>query len=134
MPKYYETAEHVIAASIALPIVDILAVALKFRVRRIQKQPWKADDWCLVPATVRRFSCLIASSHCLKTATDSLTLPKLLTLAIGVVVSYGAFHRALGWPLQRPPDSQGGSASRATGQEILARKVWSHISGVVDSC
>lgn len=56
MPKYYETAEHVIAASIALPIVDVFAVALKFRVRRIQKQPWRADDWCLVAATVRRFS------------------------------------------------------------------------------
>lgn len=56
MPNYYETAPHVIAASIALPIVDIFAVALKFRVRRIQKQPFKADDWCLVPATVRRLS------------------------------------------------------------------------------
>lgn len=65
MPKYYETAEHVIAASIALPIVDILAVALKFRIRRIQKHPWKADDWCLVPATVRRFSGLTSSVHCL---------------------------------------------------------------------
>lgn len=55
MPKYYETAGHVIAASVALPVVDIIAVALKFRIRRIQKQPWKADDWCLVPATVQRF-------------------------------------------------------------------------------
>lgn len=53
MPKYYETAGHAMAASVALPVVDIIAVALKFRIRRIQKQPWKADDWCLVPATVR---------------------------------------------------------------------------------
>ncbi|KAK2611831.1 hypothetical protein N8I77_005153 [Diaporthe amygdali] len=53
MPKYYETAAHVIAASVALPVVDILAVALKFKVRRIQKQPLKADDWSLVPATVQ---------------------------------------------------------------------------------
>lgn len=57
-------------------------------------------------------------------------LEQLLTLAIGVVVSYGAFHRALGWPLQPAPDSQAGSAARATGQEILARKVWSHRSGL----
>ncbi|KAJ0120490.1 hypothetical protein J7T55_015219 [Diaporthe amygdali] len=99
MPKYYETAAHVIAASVALPVVDILAVALKFKVRRIQKQPLKADDWSLVPAT-------------------------LLTLAIGIVLSYGAtHHHAIGWPLEIPPDSKGGPARSATEQEMLARKV-----------
>lgn len=56
MPKYYETAPHVLAAGIAFPIIDIIAVALKFKVRRIQNQPLKADDWTLVPATVCQFS------------------------------------------------------------------------------
>lgn len=55
MAKYYETAPHVIAASISLLIVDILAVSLKFWVRHTAKQPLKADDWLLVPATVRRY-------------------------------------------------------------------------------
>lgn len=54
MSKYYDTAPHVIAASVALPVVDIIAVALKFRTRQFQKQPLKADDWLLVPATVSK--------------------------------------------------------------------------------
>ncbi|KAL2278287.1 hypothetical protein FJTKL_14557 [Diaporthe vaccinii] len=99
MPKHYETAAHVIAASVALPVVDILAVALKFKVRRIQKQPLKADDWSLVPATF-------------------------FTSAIGIVLSYGATnHHAIGWPLEIPPDSEGGPTRPATEQEMLARKV-----------
>lgn len=123
MPNYYETAPHVIAASIALPIVDIFAVALKFRVRRIQRQPFKADDWCLVPATVRRFSKPPSRLPGGAIAAANLApLGQLLTLAIGIFATYGARHRAIGWPLRTPPGYQ--SNPRATEQETLARKVW----------
>jgi hypothetical protein len=50
---YYEEGKHIIAASIAMAAVDVLAVAMKFWVRLSFKQPLKADDWLLVPATVR---------------------------------------------------------------------------------
>jgi hypothetical protein len=53
MPVYYEIAGHNIAAGVVLSVVDIFTVALKFWTRRIQRQPLKADDWFLVPATVR---------------------------------------------------------------------------------
>jgi hypothetical protein len=55
MPAYYETAGHAIAAGVVLSIVDIITVALKFWTRIIRIQPLKADDWFLVPATVRLF-------------------------------------------------------------------------------
>lgn len=131
MPKHYETAAHVIAASVALPVVDILAVALKFKVRRIQKQPLKADDWSLVPATVRRFSSLILTAQRVRTSTNVLLLAQFLTSAIGIVLSYGATnHHAIGWPLEIPPDSEGGPTRPATEQEMLARKVWRNCMGV----
>lgn len=50
---YFETGKHLIAASISLMVVDIIAVATKFWVRLRLKQPLMADDWLLVPATVR---------------------------------------------------------------------------------
>ncbi|KAI6086756.1 hypothetical protein F4821DRAFT_278438 [Hypoxylon rubiginosum] len=49
---YYETPSHNIAAGIILPVVDIIAVGLRFWVRTKQKQALKADDWLLVPATI----------------------------------------------------------------------------------
>lgn len=53
---YYETGRHLIAASIALAVVDVIAVATKFWVRLSFKQSLLADDWLLVPATVRTTS------------------------------------------------------------------------------
>jgi hypothetical protein len=50
---YFETGKHLTAASISLMVVDIIAVAFKFWVRLRLKQPLLADDWLLVPATVR---------------------------------------------------------------------------------
>ncbi|KAG8157635.1 hypothetical protein KVR01_012677 [Diaporthe batatas] len=100
MPRYYETAPHALAAGIAFPIIGIIAVALKFKVRRIQNQPLKADDWTLVPAT-------------------------LFTFAIGIAISHGATHEAIGWPLKERPDTTGDTPPEATSQERLARTVWS---------
>ncbi|KAI0508977.1 hypothetical protein F5B22DRAFT_649477 [Xylaria bambusicola] len=98
MSMYYETATHSIAAGVVLSIVDTFVVSLKFWTRRIQKQPLKADDWLLVPATI-------------------------LTVGIGVVLTYGATHKAIGWPLVVPPDYQGNINMMYTDQVSLSRKV-----------
>ncbi|KAJ2985496.1 hypothetical protein NUW58_g5497 [Xylaria curta] len=98
MSKYYETAGHNIAAGVVLSAIDIVAVALKFWTRRVQKQPLKADDWLLVPAT-------------------------LFTTGIGIVITYGATHQAIGTPLQIPPGYVGDANLLYSDQVILARKV-----------
>jgi hypothetical protein len=50
---YYQTPGHVIAAGMVLSAMDLVAVVLRFKARRKGKQPLKADDWLLLPATVR---------------------------------------------------------------------------------
>lgn len=49
---YWQTPGHVVAAGIGLSFLDIVAVAMRFAARKSQRQPLKADDWLLVPATV----------------------------------------------------------------------------------
>ncbi|KAI0532350.1 hypothetical protein GGR58DRAFT_490582 [Xylaria digitata] len=77
---YFQTPGHVIAAGIGLSVLDIISVLLRFAARKKQKQPLKADDWLLVPAT-------------------------LFTLGIGVAMVYGVSMRALAYPYVLPPDS-----------------------------
>ena len=50
---YYQTPGHVIAAGIALSLLDIAVVSMRFASRIKTKQSLKADDWLLLPATVR---------------------------------------------------------------------------------
>ena len=50
---YYQTPGHVIAAGIALSLLDIAVVSMRFASRIKSKQSLKADDWLLLPATVR---------------------------------------------------------------------------------
>lgn len=49
---YYQTPGHVMAAGIALSLLDISVVALRFMARRKGKQPLRIDDWLLLPATL----------------------------------------------------------------------------------
>ncbi|KAI1502483.1 hypothetical protein F5X99DRAFT_427139 [Biscogniauxia marginata] len=49
---YYQTPGHVVAAGILLSLVAIIAVAVRFTTRTKEKQPLKADDWLLLPATM----------------------------------------------------------------------------------
>lgn len=97
MPVYYETAGHSIAAGVVLSLVNTFSVALKFWTRRIQRQPLKADDWLLVPAAI-------------------------LSIGIGAVLTYGATHKAIGWPLLIPPGYQGDVSLLYTDQVSLSRK------------
>ena len=52
---YYQKAEHVIAAAVILPVLDLIAVGLRFYTRRKQRISPQADDWLTIPALV----CLI---------------------------------------------------------------------------
>ncbi|KAI9896982.1 hypothetical protein N3K66_008004 [Trichothecium roseum] len=49
---YYQTPGHIVAAGIALPILDIAVVALRFASRLKSRQPLGPDDWLLIPATI----------------------------------------------------------------------------------
>ncbi|KAI1849070.1 hypothetical protein JX266_005031 [Neoarthrinium moseri] len=54
---YWTTPSHVIAAGIGLSVLDIAFVSLRFAARKKQRQPLKADDWLLVPATPTPLRC-----------------------------------------------------------------------------
>ena len=49
---YYEKPEHFIAASVLLPLLDTIVVALRFYGRRRQSLSLQADDWCTLVALV----------------------------------------------------------------------------------
>ncbi|KAI2468649.1 hypothetical protein F4781DRAFT_255364 [Annulohypoxylon bovei var. microspora] len=68
--KYYQEPEHVIGMAIVLPVIDIIVVGLRFRVRRLQKLPLKLDDWLMIPAT-------------------------LMTLCLGIDLVYGVSRQGL---------------------------------------
>ncbi|KAF2864799.1 hypothetical protein BDV95DRAFT_632637 [Massariosphaeria phaeospora] len=101
-PVYFETGKHLIAASLALAVVDVIAVASKFWVRLSFKQPLMADDWLLVPATA-------------------------LSIGIGGMLTYGASEGALGGSINVPPGAAG-RAELEMAQLTLGRKCGVHIS------
>lgn len=45
-------ASSVLALSITLPVIDIIAVGLRFHVRQKQKSRLEADDWLCLAALV----------------------------------------------------------------------------------
>ncbi|MCJ1356783.1 MAG: hypothetical protein MMC33_006779 [Icmadophila ericetorum] len=49
---YYQKAGHVIAAAVVLPVLDFIAVGLRFYTRRKQRVPILADDWITIPALI----------------------------------------------------------------------------------
>lgn len=51
--------------SIALTILDIVAVYARFYARRKQKQPFKIDDWLVLPALVGDIHNTVPSSSSL---------------------------------------------------------------------
>ena len=52
----YATPGSMIALGAAFPALGIVAVALRFYTRRIQKAPLKLDDWLTIPVLVGQFS------------------------------------------------------------------------------
>ncbi|KAF4624982.1 hypothetical protein G7Y89_g13188 [Cudoniella acicularis] len=47
---YYQLASYNLAAAIALPILDVIAVILRIYARKKQNLPLKLDDWLTIPA------------------------------------------------------------------------------------
>ena len=53
---YSQSQASLLSVAIALPLLDTLAVLLRFCVRRKQHQSLLADDWLTLPALVLQFS------------------------------------------------------------------------------
>ncbi|KAI1101069.1 hypothetical protein F4804DRAFT_23669 [Jackrogersella minutella] len=96
--EYYFKSGHVVAAGVVLSVVDIIAVILRFRIRRAQRQPLLADDWLMIPAL-------------------------LITTGIGICLVYGASQKALGYPANISSDSIGSSLEVSNGQVSTAFKI-----------
>ncbi|KAI1772959.1 hypothetical protein F4818DRAFT_129498 [Hypoxylon cercidicola] len=100
--RYYMRAENVIAASIALSILDIVAVALRFWARKVQKNPPRADDWLMIPAT-------------------------LVTVGIGIDQLYGVSQKGLGYWTEIPPGYTGTKSDLVTPQLVAKSQVeWAY--------
>ena len=56
---YYQSQASILSVAIALPLLDTIAVLLRFCVRRRQRQSLLADDWLTVPALVVQLSFII---------------------------------------------------------------------------
>ncbi|KAI2465644.1 hypothetical protein F4781DRAFT_408416 [Annulohypoxylon bovei var. microspora] len=95
---YYMRPDHVVAAAIALSVVDIIAVALRFWARKIQRQPPKADDWLMIPATM-------------------------MTVGIGIAEIYGVSQRGLAYRTVIPAGYTGSTSDLVTPQLMLKSQV-----------
>ncbi|KAK8062199.1 hypothetical protein PG997_014296 [Apiospora hydei] len=93
---YYQTAQHAVAAGVALSLLDIGAVTCRFKARALSKQPLKIDDWLLLPAT-------------------------LLTIGVGICLVYGAYHEAFGY--RQFPTSMENPSTLALNQMGLSIKL-----------
>ncbi|KAI0849109.1 hypothetical protein F5Y00DRAFT_261925 [Daldinia vernicosa] len=90
-PLYYMRPGHVIAAATVLSAIDIFVVGLRFWARKVMKQPLRADDWLMLPAT-------------------------LLTVGIGICQLYGVSQKALGYRTVIPDGFQGNPFELVTPQ------------------
>ncbi|KAF7525077.1 hypothetical protein G7054_g11194 [Neopestalotiopsis clavispora] len=95
---YYETPGHVIAGAIALSVMDVAMLLMRFWTRRKKKQGLKADDWLMVPATI-------------------------MTIGIGVAMIYGASRKALAHRTIIPSDFAGDPFELATDQLVTMAKI-----------
>ncbi|KAI1214559.1 uncharacterized protein F4807DRAFT_466157 [Annulohypoxylon truncatum] len=100
---YYMRPEHVVAAAVALSVVDIVSVALRFWARKIQRQPPKADDWLLIPATV-------------------------VTTGVGIAEVYAVSKKGLGYRIEVPDGYKGSTSNLVTPQLILKSQIeWAYL-------
>ncbi|KAI0168902.1 hypothetical protein GGR52DRAFT_552777 [Hypoxylon sp. FL1284] len=95
---YYETAGHVMTAGIALSVVDVVVLCLRFWVRTSKRQGLRMDDWLILAATVS-------------------------TVAIGISMVYGAAREALGYRTQLPSDWLGDPFDVVTEQLTTTSKI-----------
>ena len=53
---YYQSRPSILSVVVALPVLNIVAVALRIYVRKKQRQSLLADDWLTLPALVHTSS------------------------------------------------------------------------------
>ncbi|KAI1391574.1 uncharacterized protein F4822DRAFT_190157 [Hypoxylon trugodes] len=97
-PYYYMQPDNIIAAAVALSLLDIIVVALRFWTRKIQRQPPKADDWLMVPAA-------------------------LLTVGVAISQIYGVSKRSIGYRTDIPPGYTGSVDELVTPQITLKSQI-----------
>ncbi|KAI0486502.1 hypothetical protein F4859DRAFT_470568 [Xylaria cf. heliscus] len=96
--EYFETPGHVIAASIVVPAIDLLALVIRFHIRRKLKHGLKADDWLVLLATA-------------------------LTLGMGITLIYGVAHKSIAYRFEVPKDLEDNPFAAATPQAALTGKI-----------
>ncbi|KAI1196094.1 hypothetical protein F5X97DRAFT_224956 [Nemania serpens] len=96
--EYFETPGHVIAASIVVPVIDVLALAIRFHLRRRLKHGLKADDWLIFLATA-------------------------LTLGMGITLIYGVVHKSIAYRFEVPEGLKHDPFAAATPQAALTGKI-----------
>ncbi|KAL7625751.1 hypothetical protein AAE478_004974 [Parahypoxylon ruwenzoriense] len=100
--KYYEYPGHVISVAVAFSVVDIVVVVLRFWARKVQRQPLKADDWLMIPAT-------------------------LVTVGIGIIEIYGISQKALAHQTEIPPGFEGSIDDLETPQLAIKSQIeWAY--------
>ncbi|KAI0180076.1 hypothetical protein GGR52DRAFT_529638 [Hypoxylon sp. FL1284] len=100
--KYVQRPGHSIAASVVLPLLDVVVVSLRFSIRRRQSQGLKMDDWLMIPAL-------------------------LLLWGISISVLYGVSHEAIAYPVKVPADFHGSSLALTTSQISLVYQIqWAY--------
>ncbi|KAI1395162.1 plasma membrane protein Pth11-like protein [Hypoxylon fuscum] len=101
--EYYDTPSHVIAAGVVLPLMDIVAIALRFWMRIKQRQGLKTDDWLMIPATA-------------------------LTAGIGISLIYGVSQEAIAYYVQLPPGYEDDPFDAHSDQLTITGKVqWAYL-------
>ena len=73
----------ILGVSIALPIISILAVLLRFESRRIKRVPLGADDWTILAALVSHSTSLLSSMLADTEAAQLLTIGVTLAVLLG---------------------------------------------------
>ncbi|KAI0518400.1 plasma membrane protein Pth11-like protein [Xylaria bambusicola] len=96
--EYFETPGHVVAASIVVPVIDLLALTLRFHLRRKLKHGLKADDWLILLATV-------------------------LTLGMGITLIYGVARKSIAYRFEVPQIFEEDPFAAATPQAALTGKI-----------
>ena len=98
----WNTPGQVAAAATVLPALGIITVALRFRVRALQKAKLGVDDWLILPAL-------------------------LLVVGMGISLLVGVSHRAIGYPTPPDPRIEPGNPIsdllQSTPKEVLVQKV-----------
>ena len=73
----------ILGVSIALPIISILAVLIRFESRRVKRTQLGADDWTILAALVSRSTSLLSSILAHTEAAQLLTIGVTLDVLLG---------------------------------------------------